>query len=98
MPILALVAGLWAVAILAVFIWAIRISYAIERKRGITGWHGLPRNTNLLASAFGSRPSDDAETLRMRRKLRQLLALIATGFAILAVAVFFAIPATSASV
>jgi len=98
MPILALVAGLWAVAILAVFIWAIRISYAIERKRGIAGWHGLPRNTNLLASAFGSRTSDDAETLRMRHKLRKLLALIAAGFAIFAVAVFFAMPAAADSV
>jgi hypothetical protein len=31
---------LLAVAMLAILLWAICISYAIERKAGITGWHG----------------------------------------------------------
>jgi hypothetical protein len=98
MPILSWFSGLWAIAILAVFLWAIRVSYAIERKRGITGWHGLPRRTNLFASAFSAKPSDDAEVAALRRKLRKLLTIVAAGFAVLAAIAFFAMPGAVASI
>lgn len=77
-----IVSGVWALVVLALFIAAIRLSYAIEKRVGPPNRTGLPRYTNILASAFGSK--GDGEVAAMRGKLRRLLVAILALFALFA--------------
>jgi uncharacterized membrane protein len=86
------IAGLWGIAMIAVFLQAIRLSYAIERRLGKIGGWGFPVNTNLLASAFGGRANEDSELAAMRRRLRRLLAVVVIGFALFGAAFWIFAP------
>ncbi len=79
-----ILSGIWALVVLALFIAAIRMSYAIERRAGPPNRTGLPRYTNIFASAFGSKGGGDAEVVAMRRNLRLLLLAILVLFALFA--------------
>ena len=76
------ISGVWALVVLALFIAAIRLSYAIEKRVCPPNRTGLPRYTNILASAFGSK--GDAEIAAMRGKLRLLLLAVLALFALFA--------------
>ena len=76
--------GPLAVILLAVFIYAIVVSYRIEKAIGVKPRWGLPQKTNLFGSAFGGR-ADEPEQLRaMRRRLRWLLAICLAGLVAMA--------------
>lgn len=70
--------GILGLLALVVLIFAIRISYAIERVTKPRPEGSLPRYTNIFASAFGYGVApDDAATWAKVKRLRMLLGLIA---------------------
>ncbi len=85
-------AGTWALGILVLFIFAIRLSYAIEKKVGKKSRWGLPHYTNLFASAFGGSAGEPVELRAMRRRLRWMLAACLAGMAMMAAVVILAGP------
>jgi len=81
-------AGVWGIAMVIVFILAIRLSYRIEaRSEGLTNRSGIPRKAMIFHTVFNLKVARDAETQAMRRRMLSLLAVIAAGFIVLAVAI-----------
>ncbi|RWN46730.1 MAG: hypothetical protein EOS03_15690 [Mesorhizobium sp.] len=79
-----LLAGVWALAILAVFIQAIRLSYRIEaRSPGLTNRSGFPRKAMMFHTITNMNVARDEETQAMRRRMNQLLLIVLAGFAIM---------------
>ena len=79
-----LLAGVWALAILAVFFVAIRLSYRIEaRSPDLTNRSGLPRNTMMFHTITNMRVARDEETQAMRRRMNRLLLVVLAGFAVM---------------
>ena len=73
--------GLIGVSIIAVFISAIRLSYAAEaRSKPESSGSGLPRNTNIWGVALNMGVARDEETQVLRRKVNLRLAVIAGLF------------------
>ena len=80
-----LLAGVWAVIILAVFIQAIRLSYRIEaRSPELTNLSGLPRKAMMFHTITNTNVARDAETQAMRRRMNRLLLIVVGGFAVMA--------------
>lgn len=89
-----LLAGLWALVMVAVFISAIRLSYVIEgRSEGLRNTSGIPRNAMILHTVLNWRVAHDPETQVMRRRMIQRLLIVVVGFFVL-----FAIIRAAASV
>lgn len=83
--------GLWALAVLAVFISAIRLSYQIEaRSDALRNTSGVPRKAMILHTMFNWRVARDAETQALRRRMNQRLLVVAAGFALFAAALWYA--------
>lgn len=85
--------GLWAVAMIAMFVSVTRLTYAIEARSGrpmLKG--GLPGFANVFPVAFNVGVAEDEETQRMRWRMIQRLLVIGTGF------VFFVLVLRSADV
>jgi hypothetical protein len=79
-----LLSGVWSVAMLAVFIWAIRLSYRIEaRSPELQNTSGRPRNALILHTVTNWKVARDEETQALRRRMNSLLLLNLTGFALL---------------
>ena len=79
-----LLAGVWALAILAVFIQAIRLSYRIEaRSPGLTNRSGFPRKAMMFHTITNIKVARDEETQAMRRRMNGLLLIVLAGFAIM---------------
>ena len=79
-----LLAGVWALAILAVFIQAIRLSYRIEaRSPDLTNRSGFPRKAMMFHTITNMRVSQDEETQGMRRRMNRLLLVVVAGFAVM---------------
>ena len=79
-----LLPGVWALAILAIFIWAIRLSYKIEaRSRDLHNTSGIPRKAMLLHTVTNWKVARDDETQAMRRRMMLLLLAVVAGFAVL---------------
>ena len=79
-----LLAGVWALAILAVFIQAIRLSYRIEaRSPGLTNRSGFPRKAMMFHTITNMNVARDEETQAMRRRMNRLLLIVLVGFAIM---------------
>ncbi|MCF6126236.1 MULTISPECIES: hypothetical protein [Mesorhizobium] len=79
-----LLAGVWALAILAVFIQAIRLSYRIEaRSPGLTNRSGFPRKAMMFHTITNMNVARDEETQAMRRRMNRLLLIVLAGFAIM---------------
>ncbi|MER8412357.1 hypothetical protein [Mesorhizobium sp. M7A.F.Ca.US.010.02.1.1] len=77
-----LLAGVWALAILAVFIQAIRLSYRIEaRSPDLTNRSGFPRKAMMLHTITNMKVARDEETQAMRRRMNRLLLIVLAGFA-----------------
>ncbi|RWA62065.1 hypothetical protein [Mesorhizobium sp.] len=80
--------GVWALAILAVFIQAIRLSYRIEaRSPDLTNRSGLPRNAMMFHTITNLSVARDEETQGLRRKMIRLLLIVVGGFVVLAVGI-----------
>ncbi|KQU79559.1 hypothetical protein ASD12_13050 [Mesorhizobium sp. Root102] len=79
-----LLAGVWALAILAVFIQAIRLSYRIEaRSPDLTNRSGFPRKAMMFHTVTNMNLARDAETQGMRRRMNRLLLIVLAGFAVM---------------
>ncbi|TPM39442.1 hypothetical protein [Mesorhizobium sp. B2-3-4] len=80
-----LLAGIWAIAILAVFILAIRLSYRIEaRSPDLTNRSGYPRKAMMFHTITNMNVARDEETQAMRRRMNILLLVVLAGFAVMA--------------
>jgi hypothetical protein len=79
-----LLAGVWALAILAVFIQAIRPSYPVEaRSPDLTNRSGFPRKAMMFPTITNMNVARDEETQAMRRRMNELLLIVLAGFAIM---------------
>ena len=80
-----MLAGVWALAILAVFIQAIRLSYRIEaRSPDLTNRSGYPRKAMMFHTITNMKVARDEETQAMRRRMNGLLLIVLAGFAVMA--------------
>jgi hypothetical protein len=80
--------GVWALAILVVFIQAIRLSYRIEaRSPDLTNRSGFPRNAMMFHTITNLSVARDEETQGLRRKMIRLLLVVVGGFVVLAVGI-----------
>ena len=78
-------AGIWALAILAMFILAIRLSYRIEaRSPNLINRSGYSRKAMMLHTVTNMKVARDPETQAMRRRMNGLLLIVLAGFAIMA--------------
>ena len=76
--------GIWALAMLAIFIQAIRLSYRIEaRSEGLRNTLGVPQKAMMIHAAFNWKVARDPETQALRRRMLLLLALNLAGFVLL---------------
>ncbi|WP_394891186.1 hypothetical protein ACG873_07700 [Mesorhizobium sp. AaZ16] len=83
-----LLSGVWSVAMLAVFIWAIRLSYRIEaRSPELQNTSGVPRNALIFHTVTNRKVARDEETQALRRWMNRLLLLNLAGFALLWLAI-----------
>ncbi|UVK44805.1 hypothetical protein BPNPMPFG_000268 [Mesorhizobium sp. AR07] len=79
-----LLAGAWALAMLAVFILAIRLSYRIEaRSPDLTNRSGFARKVMMFHTVTNREVARDAETQGMRRRMNRLLLIVLAGFVVL---------------
>jgi hypothetical protein len=79
-----LLAGVWALAILAVFIQSIRLSYRIEaRSPDLTNRSGFPRKAMMFHTITNMKVARDEEAQAMRRRMNGLLLIVLAGFAIM---------------
>ena len=76
-----LFSGVWGLAMIAVLIAAIRLSYRIEaRSPELVNRSGLPRRAMIVHTVTNSGVSRDAETQAVRRRMNGLLLLNLLGF------------------
>jgi hypothetical protein len=79
-----MVAGVWAIAILAVFIQAIRLSYRIEsRSPDLTNRSGFPRKAMIFHTITNMNVARDEETQAMRWRMNMLLLVVLAGFLVM---------------
>jgi len=83
-----LFAGAWGLAMIAVFIGAIRLSYRIEaRSPGLANRTGLPRRAMIVHTVLNRKGARDPQTQAMRRRMNALLLLNLLGFAVFWIAI-----------
>lgn len=79
-----LLAGVWAVAILAVFVMAVGLSYRIEaRSPDLTNRGGFPRKAMLFHTITNLKVARDEETQAMRWRMNRFL-VVPAGFVLMA--------------
>jgi hypothetical protein len=79
--------ALWAIAMLLVFVQAIRLSYRIEaRSPDLVNRSGLPRKAMIVHTVTNWKVARDEETQDLRRKMNRLLIANLAGFALFGVA------------
>lgn len=79
-----LATGGWGVAMTAVFIMAIRLSYRIEaRSPDLVNRTGVPRRAMILHTVTNRKVARDAQTQALRRRMNLLLLGNLAGFAAL---------------
>ena len=80
--------GVWALGILAIFIWAVWLSYKIEgRSPDLRNTSGFPRKAMLFHTVTNWNVARDDETQAMRRRMNLLLVLVLAGFAVMGLAI-----------
>ena len=80
--------GVWAIVMLAIFIWAIRLSYRIEaRSPELTNTTGIPRNAMIFHTVTNRGVARDAETQALRRRMNLLLLAVLVGFILFGIAI-----------
>jgi len=76
--------GLWGIAMVAVFIMAIRLSYRVEaRSPELKNTSGLPRNAMWFHVVTNTGVARDEETQALRWKMNRLLLVNVAGFVLL---------------
>jgi hypothetical protein len=81
-------AGVWAIAMLAIFIQAIRLCYKIEaRSPDLRNKGGIPRNAMVFHAVANWKIARDAETQALRRSMNRLLLAGLAGFILLWIAI-----------
>jgi hypothetical protein len=84
-----MLAGVWGVVMIAVFIQAIRLSYRIEaRSPELANSSGVPRKAMILHTVTNWNVAQDPETQALRRRMNRLLLIIAGGFLVLWIGMF----------
>jgi hypothetical protein len=79
-----ILAGVWGICMVAIFIMAIRLSYAIERRsEGLKNTSGLPRKAMMFHTVFNVDVAPDPETQAMRRRMIKLLIIVLAGFVLM---------------
>ena len=82
-------AGVWGIAMLVVFIQAIRLSYRIEaRSPDLMNRSRLPRKAMIFHTVTNMSVARDAETQGMRRTMNRLLLANLAGFAVMWAAIW----------
>jgi hypothetical protein len=77
--------GLWAIAVLVVFVQATRLSYRIEaRSPDLANRSGVPRKAMLFHTIANLNVARDEETQALRRRMIRLLLVVIAGFALMA--------------
>jgi hypothetical protein len=80
-------AAAWAIVMLALFIFAIRLSYRIEaRSPELKNNTGLPRNALMFHTVINWKVARDAETQALRHTMNLLLLVVLAGFILMGVA------------
>ncbi len=80
--------GLWGLAMIAVFIQAIRLSYKIERRSPeLENRSGLPMRAQIFHTVTNWKVARDPETQELRRRMNTLLLVNLAGFAVMWAAV-----------
>ena len=75
--------GVWGIAMVVVFIMAIRLSYRIEaRSPDLKNTSGLPRNALWLHVVTNSGVARDEETQALRGRMNRLFLINVAGFAL----------------
>lgn len=83
-----IICGVWAIAVLAVFIQAIRLSYRIEaRSPDLVNRTGLPMKAQILHTVTNWKVARDPETQALRRRMNRLLLVCLAGMIAMGVAV-----------
>lgn len=83
-------AGVWAVAMLAIFIQVIRLSYRIEaRSPDLVNRTGIPRNAMIFHTVTNWNVARDEETQAMRRRMNGLLTANLAGFILLGLGIWW---------
>jgi hypothetical protein len=86
-----MLAGVWGIFMIAVFIQAIRLSYRIEaRSPELTNRTGVPRNAMILHTVTNRHVARDTQTQALRRRMNRLLLINLAGFAILCLGLYTA--------
>ena len=79
-----ILAGVWGIGMVMIFIMAIRLSYAIERRSaGLQNTSGLPRKAMMFHTVFNLNVARDPETQTMRRRMIKLLLVNVVGFVLM---------------
>jgi hypothetical protein len=82
-------AGLWGVAMVAVLISAIRLSYRVEaRSEGLRNTSGVPRKAMWVHTMLNWHVARDAETQALRRQMNTRFLIILAGFVLFSVALW----------
>lgn len=75
--------GLWGIAMTAVFIQAIRLSYRIEaRSPDLANRTGVPQRAQIFHTVLNWRVARDSETQALRLRMNLLLLVNLAGFAL----------------
>jgi uncharacterized membrane-anchored protein len=76
------ISGIWGLAMIVNFVDAIRLSYAVENRSGISGRqkYGIPTYANIWRVVLNKGVAQDEETQELRRQMNRRLMIIAGGF------------------
>ncbi len=81
--------GLWGIAMVAVFIQAIRLSYRIEaRSPELRNTTGVPQRAAIFHTVTNWKVARDPETQALRRRMNWLLVINLAGFGLFWLALF----------
>jgi len=78
-----ILAGVWAIVMIVIFIMAIRLSYRIEaRSPDLINKTGLPQRAQILHTVANWKVARDDETQALRRRMNLLLLVNLAGFVV----------------
>lgn len=76
--------GLWGLVMVAIFIQAIRLSYAVERRSpDLVNRSGVPRKAMIFHTVTNRGVARDADTQALRGRMNKLLFVNLLGFVLM---------------
>jgi hypothetical protein len=77
-------AGIWGIVMVVIFIQAIRLSYAVERRSpDLQNRTGIPRKAMMFHTVTNMSVARDPETQDLRRRMNRLLLVNLLGFVLM---------------